>query len=124
MTTTANTNRIAAPRAGLAGLDAYQVALEYYRALLGALYGKTNSHVAGQAIKAAESICLNVAEAHPATGADRARRFRIAANEASESGAALDLLEVRGVLDGAQCRDLRGLLDRERAMLWRLSRPR
>jgi len=77
-------------------------------------------HVAGQAIKAAESICLNVAEAHPATGADRARRFRIAADEASESGAALDLLEIRGALDGARCRDLRKLLDRERAMLWRL----
>jgi len=64
MTRTANANRVATPRGGLAGLDAYQVALEYYRAMLGALYGKTNSHVAGQAIKAAESICLNVAEAH------------------------------------------------------------
>ena len=124
MTTVANTNHRVTPRAGLAGLDAYQVGLEYYRALLGALHGKANSHVAVQAIRAAESICLNVAEAHPATGADRARRFRIAADEASESGAALDLLEIRGVLDAARCRPLRELLDRERAMLWRLSRPR
>jgi len=73
-------------------------------------------------LRAAESVVLNVAEAHPTTGADRARRFRIAGNEASECGAALDLLEIRGDLRAATLSRLRGLLDRERAMLYRLSR--
>jgi len=117
-------DRHAAPAAGLAGLDAYRIGLQFYRLLMEALRGKANSHVTAQLTKAAESVVLNVAEAHPALGADRARRFRIAADEASECGAALDLLEIRGVLGCQRLRDLRGLLDRERAMLWRLSHPK
>lgn len=108
-------------KAGLEGLDAYRVALEFYRLVL-ASQSKANSHVTRQLTKAAESVVLNVAEAYPALGADRARRFRIAADEASECGAALDLLEIRGVLGGQALQELRSLLDRERAMLWRLSR--
>ena len=106
---------------GLVGLDAYQVALAFYRQLRAATRGR-RGHVIDQIQRAAESVVLNVAEAHPTTGADRARRFRIAANEASECGAALDLLEIRGDLAGATLASLRQLLDRERAMLYRLSR--
>ena len=40
----------------------------------------------------------------------------------SECGAALDLLEIRGELAAPAARALRALLDRERAMLHRLSR--
>jgi four helix bundle protein len=109
--------------AGLAGLDAYQVALDFYRLLVGALRNAPKGHVTDQICRAAESVVLNVAEAHPALGADRARRFRIAFNEASECGAALDLLEIRGRLGGPALSQLRALLDRERAMLYRLSRP-
>ena len=106
---------------GLAGLDAYQVALAFYRQVRAATRGR-RGHVIDQIHRAAESVVLNVAEAHPTTGADRARRFRIAANEASECGAALDLLEIRGDFAGARLASLRQLLDRERAMLYRLSR--
>ena len=109
--------------AGLHGLDAYRNALAFYRALLVAVSKLPRGHVVDQITRAAESVCLNVAEAHPALGADRARRFRIAADEASECGAALDLLEVRGTLRLEQLSELRALLDRQRAMLWRLSRP-
>ena len=112
------------PVAGLRGLDAYQVALGFYRAIVGALPRLPRGHVTEQLTRAAESVVLNVAEAHPALGADRARRFRIASDEASECGAALDLLEIRGALDAQTLAGLRALLDRERAMLWRLSRLR
>ena len=110
-----------ASKVGLAGLDAYQVALAFYRELRTATRGR-RGHVVDQIQRAAESVVLNVAEAHPTTGRDRARRFRIAANEASECGAALDLLEIRGDLGATALGPLRQLLDRASAMLYQLSR--
>ena len=110
-----------AVRYGLAGFDAYQNALGFYREVRAATRN-LRGHVVDQLRRAAESVALNVAEAHPTTGADRARRFRIACNEASECGAALDLLEIRGELSAGALSRLRALLDRERAMLYRLSR--
>ena len=118
---TDTTNASPTPRYGLGGFDAYRNALAFYRELRVATRGR-RGHVVDQLHRAAESVVLNVAEAHPTTGADRARRFRIAGNEASECGAALDLLEVRGDLSPATLARLRALLDRERAMLFRLSR--
>src|SRR5688572_16047139 len=107
------------PKTGLAGFDAYVVALQFYKGVRRALRGK-RGHVAQQLSDAAESVVLNVAEAYPTVGADRARRFRIAENEASECAAALDILEIRGDLTPDTLLALRDLLDRERAMLWRL----
>jgi len=121
MTTEATVPQSSAPGSGLAGLDAYRVAIEFYRQLRQALRGR-RGHVVDQVHRAAESIVLNVAEAYPAVGADRARRFRIAGNEAGECHAALDLMQIRGELGGAVLGTLRTLLDRERAMLWRLGR--
>jgi four helix bundle protein len=109
------------PRYGLYGLDAYRVAIEFYQRLRTALTGR-RGHVIDQVSRAAESVVLNIAEAHPTTGPDRKRRFRIAANEAAECQAALDLLQIRRDLTAAALDPLRALLDRERAMLWRLSR--
>lgn len=106
---------------GLAGFDAYNNAVQFYRELRAALRER-RGHVVEQVFRAAESVVLNVAEGHPTTGKDRARRFRIACNEASECGAALDLLEVRRDVSPATLVKLRALLDRERAMLYRLSR--
>src|SRR5688572_2937220 len=106
---------------GLAGLDAYRNAVEFYRLLRQATRGR-RGHVVDQLHRAAESIVLNVAEAYPAIGADRARRFRIAGNEAAECHAGLHLMEIRGELRGEVLATLRALLDRERAMLWRLGR--
>jgi four helix bundle protein len=108
-------------RAGIEGLDAYRVAVEFYRLLRQATRGR-RGHVVDQLQRAAESVVLNVAEAYPAVGADRARRFRIAGNEAAECHAALDLMEIRGELGAVVLAELRTLLDRERAMLWRLGR--
>jgi four helix bundle protein len=110
------------PKTGLAAFDAYTVALEFYREVRKALRGR-RGHVAQQLSDSAESIVLNVAEAYPTVGPDRARRFRIVENEASECAGALDILEVRGELSAETLVTLRGLLDRECAMLWRLSRP-
>jgi four helix bundle protein len=119
-----STSSASSPQAGLKGLHAYQVALAFYRQCLAATRNLSRSHPSRQLLKAAEAVALNIAEAYPTFGADRARRFRIAGDEASECGAALDLLELRGELRGPELDALRSLLDRERAMLWRLGRLR
>jgi len=109
------------PRAGIEGLDVYRVAVQFYRLLRQATRGR-RGHALDQACRAAESVILNIAEAYPMAGLDRARRFRIAGGEAAECHAGLDLLEIRGELHGETLTLLRVLLDRVRAMLWRLSR--
>ena len=116
------TSTAVSSRAGLGGLHAYQVALAFYQRCLELSRRLPRSHPSRQLVKAAESTALIIAEAYPTFGPDRARRFRIAGDEASECGAALDLLEIRGDLSGSVLQELRSLNDRERAMLWRLGR--
>src|SRR5262249_32642567 len=106
---------------GLHSLDAYRVALEFCGRVAKIGLG---AHLGQQLNRAAESVVLNIGEAHPARGADRARRFRIAADEASECVAALDVLEIRESVSPSELAILRELLDRECAMLYRLSRKR
>jgi len=65
------------PKAGIEGLDAYRIAIEFYRLLRQSTRGR-RGHVIDQSHRAAESVILNIAEAYPMPGADRARRFRIA----------------------------------------------
>jgi four helix bundle protein len=110
------------PTAGIQGLDAYRVAVEFYRLLRQHTRGR-RGHVIDQSYRAAESVVLNIAEAYPMPGADRARRFRIAGAEAAECHAGLDLLEIRREIKAEALSELRALLDRTRAMLWRLGRP-
>ena len=110
------------PRVGIEGLDAYRVAVDFYRLLRQSTRGR-RGHVIDQSYRTAESVILNIAEAYPMPGADRARRFRIAGAEAAECHAGLDLLEIRGELRGPVLSELHALLDRTRAMLWRLGRP-
>jgi four helix bundle protein len=117
-----NTVACSTPKAGIQGLDAYRVAVAFYRLLRQSTRGR-RGHVIDQWYRAAESVILNVAEAYPMPGADRARRFRIAGAEAAECHAGLDLLEIRGELKGPALSELRALLDRVRAMLWCLGRP-
>ena len=54
-----------------------------------------------QAMRAAKSVCLNVAEASGRTSpADKARVFGIARGEALEVAAALEIAQVAGEVDG------------------------
>ena len=120
-----NTSQTQTPTTGgLRGLHAYQVSLEFYRQLTAALQTAARSHVTNQVTRASESVVLNIGEAYPATGNDRARRVRIAADEASECRVALDLLEIRKALPEHTIKELRALNDRQCAMLFRLSRRR
>lgn len=105
---------------GLAGLVAYQVALEFAQKVYEL---EVKGSLRDQITRAAESVVLNIAEAHPAKGADRARRFRIAASEASECRGALALLKIRKRISAEKYDEMWNLVDQIGAMLYRLGRP-
>src|SRR5512139_2391251 len=71
--------------------------------------------------RAAESIALNVSEARQRAGLDRADLFRRAAGSASELTTALRIARARGYITPADFAAVDAVLDRVRAMLWRLT---
>jgi len=78
-------------------LAAYQVACELLVAVKNASIA--DSKLRDQALRAAKSVCLNVAEATGRTGADQKRVFVIARGEASETVAALHIAGLCGDCD-------------------------
>jgi hypothetical protein len=64
----------------------------------------------------------HVAEARQRTGKDQRNRYRISLGSAAEVGAALDVAVARGYISDVDAIDALALLDRVRAMTWRLSR--
>src|SRR5437588_2013616 len=75
-------------------LFAYQAARE----LLGLICSAhiSNTRIRDQAVNAASSACLNIAEATGRTGADQKRVYTIARGEICEAGAALDIASIAG----------------------------
>jgi four helix bundle protein len=72
--------------------------------------------------RAANSVCLNLAEGSRRRGADRLHFWRIAAGSAAELRAALHLAEAWGDLDPTTVAHSDALLDQVLAILWRLTR--
>ncbi|MGH7280373.1 MAG: four helix bundle protein [Polyangiaceae bacterium] len=76
-------------------LDAYRLALEVLRIVRAAEI--RDAKLRDQAMRAAKSAALNVAEANGRTSpADRARVFAIARGEAMEAAAALEIATLAG----------------------------
>jgi four helix bundle protein len=71
--------------------------------------------------RAAESVALNTSEANQRAGLDRADLFRRAAGSASELTTALRIAKVRGYITAQDHAGVDAMLDRVRAMLWRLT---
>ena len=78
--------------------------------------------LADQLERAATSVVLNLAEGARRRGKDQVRFYAMAAGSASEIRAALDVAQAWGW--SIACEPARELLDRPRAMLWRLTHPR
>lgn len=106
--------------------EAYEIGL----ALIGALREPVaalqtrDPKLADQTRRAAQSIVLNLAEGRERTGRDRLHHYRISLGSAGELRAALDVALAWGYADAAAIAAALALLDRERAMLWRLAHPR
>jgi four helix bundle protein len=104
--------------------DVYDCSLSLLRALV-PLLGRLKAvdpKLEDQARRAATSVALNIQEANRRTGRDRRNRFRISLGSAAEVGAALDVAIALGYLDHSAVATALELLDRVRAMTYRLAR--
>jgi four helix bundle protein len=106
--------------------DALTIALELIAALREPLttIRRADRDLAEQLRRAASSVALNISEARRREGRDRSHLFRVAAGSAAEARAALDVACAWGYVDNAAMARARSLMDRELAMLWRLTHPR
>jgi four helix bundle protein len=102
-------------------LHAFRVCTELLVAVRQA--GVRDAHLRDQAMRAAQSACLNCAEgAARVTRADKARVFAIARAEACEAAAAVEIAALSGTAAHADSERVAILADRVVAMLTRLIR--
>jgi four helix bundle protein len=107
------------------GFDAYDVALEIVAAVAPLVdrVRRRDPDLGRQLRRALSSIPLNLAEGRRRQGKDRQYHYTIAAGSADEvaSSNALDVAALSGWLEGRAIQPALSLLDRELAMLWRLT---
>src|SRR5205823_9125260 len=102
-------------------LIAYQVACDLLIAIVRS--GIRDSNLRDQALRAAKSACLNIAEANGrASPADRRRVFAIARGEASEAAASVHVASLSGLCAAEHAERVRKLGGRAVALLTGLIR--
>ncbi len=77
--------------------------------------------LARQIRRAASSIPLNIAEGRERVGRDRPHHYRIALGSTAEVVAALRVAEGWGYVEPEDLVEVLAVIDRVRAMLWRLT---
>jgi four helix bundle protein len=104
--------------------DAYDRSRDLLHALMPLLpsLAASDASLADQLRRAAASTLLNIAEANRRTLRDRRNRFRIALGSAAEVAACLEVAVAFGYVDAAVIAPHLALIDRIRAMTYRLSR--
>jgi four helix bundle protein len=103
--------------------DAYDCTLSLLRTLA-PLVAKLATHdpdLTKQLRRAATSILLNISEGNRRRGKDRRHLFTISLGSADEVGAALDAASALGYIDAAAIAPALALVDRIRAMTYRLA---
>ncbi len=108
------------------GLHVHTLAVEAAGAVLRAVCSAPPAVtcLADQARRAACSVPLNLAEGHGRFGRDRLYHYRIAYGSAKEAGSALQMLAAGGFVDADEAAGAAEVLDRVRAMTWRLMQRR
>jgi four helix bundle protein len=111
-------------RPGLRRFDALEVGIEIVGALRGLVtrVRQCDTELARQIVRAGSSIAANVAEGNRRVGKDRLDHFRVAAGSADEVRTHLRVAQAWGWLEADDLEQALGLLDRELAMLSRLTR--
>ena len=103
--------------------DAHEVAKGIVR-VIGQLLARVqeqDADLARQLKRATQSVLLNVGEANQRLGKDRVHLFSVASGSARETLDAIEIAEAWGYVRSEETREARALLDRELAMLWRLT---
>ena len=105
------------------GFDAYDVAVEIAREMRPIVekLRRFDKDLADQTRSACQSIGLNVAEGDRRTGGDRNHLFKVALGSTGETQAALHQAEAWGYVREEETTKALELLDREKAMLWKLA---
>ena len=105
-------------------LDAQVLVLDLIRCLrpLVERLRKTCPDLAGQLVRATNGVGLNLAEGIGRSGADKRRVYRLAAAEAQEVKAALEIAAAWAALDDADLVDARALADRVGRVTYALAR--
>jgi four helix bundle protein len=103
--------------------EALEVAVELVQALapVEARIRRMRKSLADEIGRAGESIALNLSEGRMRAGLDRRDLWRRAAGSAAEVTVALRLARARGDVSAGELAAVDALLDRVRAMLWRLT---
>lgn len=106
--------------------EAYDLSIELVAATaeLATTLRRHSRSLADQLARAVQSVPLNLAEGAERRGADRLHHYRIAAGSLAECRAVLDVAVASGWLAAGRLGPARDLLDREAAMLFRLTHPR
>ena len=79
---------------------------------------------ADQVVRASGSVALNLAEGHGRLGRDKRYHYAVAYASAQEASAGLRILVAAQAIDAKEASTVMSLLDRVRAMTWRLAHPR
>ena len=103
--------------------DAYDRSLTLLRALVPLLarLAGIDPKLADQLRRAAQSTTLNIAEANRRRGRDRTNRFRTALGSAAEVASCVDVAVALGYAAAGDHADVLALVDRVRAMTYRLA---
>ena len=118
------TKRAAAQAKKLAMFDALEMSLQFLERLvpLETRIRRRSASLAKQLADASESIALNLGEGRLRHAGDKRRHFEMAAGSASEVTVALRIAVAKRYVTTAEIAELDAVLDRIRAMLYRLTR--
>ena len=107
-------------------LQVERTAMEAARLGLAAVAKPTRgfADLADQFRRAVTSVALNTTEAVGRHGGDRRHLASVARGSAKEASVALALLAGIGAVEPAMAEEVEALLDRTRAMLWRMAGPK
>ena len=104
--------------------DALEMSLQFLERLVPfeTRIRQRSASLANQLADASESIALNLGEGRLRRAGDKRRHFEMAAGSASEVTVALRIAVAKHYVTAAELAEIELLLDRIRAMLYRLTR--
>lgn len=105
-----------------AALEVSYLVVEAVSSLVPAIE-RRNRDLADQLLRASTSISLNLAEGQRSAKGNRMKHYAIAHGSANEANTAVKLAVALGYVDATAAARALAILDRELALLWKLTHP-